>query len=127
MDKELLFKPRLAEEEVDLPGVGTIRLRALTRDEIMAAQEEHIDEDGEVDRAGLDNAILARSMVDPQMTEEETARWASVASAGEISLVVEAVMRVSAMDDASFPPRVQPNRRERRAGRGGKVRARTRA
>lgn len=127
MDKELLFKPRLAEEDLDLPGVGTIRLRALTRDEVLAAREEHTDEDGEVDRAALDNAILARSMVDPELTEDEVAQWAAAAPAGEVAHVVEAVMRVSAMDEAAFQPRVQANRRERRAAGRGKVRAPSRA
>jgi hypothetical protein len=127
VDKELLFKPRLHEEEVELPGVGVIRIRALTRDEVVGAREEHTDEDGQIDHAAVDNAILARSLVDPELTEDEVARWAAAAPAGEVTLVTEAVKRVSALDVAAFQPGVQPNRRERRAAGRGKVRTQTRS
>lgn len=88
MDKELLFKPRLAEEDVDVPGVGTVRVRALNRLEAMHVQ-------GAKTPAESDRRILALGLVDPTITEEEARRWQEASAAGEIEPVTTAIARLS--------------------------------
>ena len=68
MDKELLFKARLPEADVDIPGVGTVRVRGLSRVEAMLVQK--VD-----DPETRERRILAYGMVDPPLSEGEAGRW----------------------------------------------------
>lgn len=122
MDKELLFKPRLAEDEVELDGVGTVRIRALSREEVANAREDNLDQHGDVDLAGYEHALVAASMVDPALTVDEVRRWAAASPAGELVRVMEAIQQLSGLDEESSKSGVRRNRRERRAA----VRARSR-
>jgi hypothetical protein len=90
MDKELLFKPRLPEEDVDIPGVGTIRVRGLSRHEGIHVGAANGTEASE-------RRAIACGMVDPAMTEEEVGRWQRAAPAGELDPVSEAITRLSGM------------------------------
>ncbi len=58
MDKELLFKSRLPEDDVDVSGVGTVRVRGLNRIEAMHIQAA-------TDPAEADRRIIAQGLVDP--------------------------------------------------------------
>ena len=90
MDKELLFKPRLPEEDVDIPGVGTIRVRGLSRHEGVYVSAANGPEAAE-------RRALACGMVDPTMSEEEVGRWQRAAPAGELDPVAETITRLSGM------------------------------
>lgn len=115
MDKDLLFKPRLEEQELDLDGVGTVRIRALSRDEVATAREDNTDRKGTFDHAGYEYQLLAVSMIDPELTVDEVERWARAAPAGELTTVVEAIQRLSKLDEESSKSGVPANRQERRA------------
>lgn len=117
MDKELLLKPRLAEGEVELTGVGTVRFRVLTRDEVMHIREAHLDDDhpSGYDLLGLDNAMLAAAMVDPVLTEEEVEQWAAGSPAGEVTKVANAVQRLSGLTEEATKSDIPGNRQQRRA------------
>lgn len=94
MDKELLFKPRLPEADVDIPGVGTVRVRGLSRVEAMLVQKaQGVD--------ATERRILAYGMVDPEMTEVEVARWQKSSVAGEIEPVSRKIAELSGMLDNS--------------------------
>ncbi len=83
MDDDLkarLLKPRLPEAEVDVPGVGTVRVRALTQLEAMRVHQV----DGQ---EAMERRIIALGMVDPPMTEAEVGRWQKAATAGELTEV----------------------------------------
>lgn len=102
MDKELLFKPRLPEADVEIPGVGTVRVRGLTRDEVMVVRKstdmEHVDGPRALT---LERKMLAAAMVEPALTESEVGRWQKAAPAGELEPVVRMVQELSGMlDDA---------------------------
>lgn len=58
MDRDLLFKPRLPEDDVDVPGLGTVRVRALSRAEALHVQAA-------TDVAERDRRIIAQGLVDP--------------------------------------------------------------
>lgn len=99
MDKELLFKPRLPEADVDLPGVGTVRVRGLSQ------AEAHMVEQTKGTQA-RERKILALGMVDPELTEAEVGQWQKAAPAGEVTRAALKVAELSGMlegaDKAAF-------------------------
>lgn len=94
MDKELLFKSRLPEADVDIPGVMTVRVRGLNRAEAMMVQEANGTE-------ATERKILALGMVDPQLTEAEVGRWMKASIAGEIEPVSRKIAELSGMLDGA--------------------------
>lgn len=92
--KARLLAPRLTEDTVDIPGVGTVRVRCLTRFE--AALVGKIDT-GDV--AALERKILSMGVVDPPMTEAEIGLWQAGAPAGELDPVVQRIAELSGMTD----------------------------
>jgi len=98
VDKESLLKPRLGEATVDIPGVGTVRVRALTRGEVMVVRKATDTEQMDGPRAlVLERKLLAKAMVDPPLTEDEVGRWQEVSAAGELEPVVAAVQELSGL------------------------------
>lgn len=94
MDKELLFKPRLPVADVEVPGIGTVRVRGLNRAEAMAVQ-------GAKGTEATERKILALGMVDPELTESEVGQWMKAAPAGELQPVSEKIAELSGMLDGS--------------------------
>ncbi|HEX5120362.1 MAG TPA: hypothetical protein VFW65_34705 [Pseudonocardiaceae bacterium] len=92
MDKSLLTKARLAEEDVELPGVGTVRVRALSRAEAMKVT------DRELPVARMEQVLLSMAMVDPVMSEADVAEWQTAAPGGELEPVVEVIQRLSGLE-----------------------------
>lgn len=90
MDKELLFKPRLPEANVDVPGVGVVRVRGLSRIEALHVQAAKGPE-------ATERRILALGMVDPPLTEAEAGQWQRASAAGEIELVSTRIAQLSGM------------------------------
>lgn len=100
-NKEELFKKRLQEEEIEIPGVGTVRVRALSRSEAM--KFEGIKLEVEV----IERKMLAVALVDPVLTEDEIGQWQQASSAGEITTVLLAVLRLSGMETESLKQAVK--------------------
>jgi hypothetical protein len=102
VDKEALFKSRLNEEEVEVPGVGVVRVRGLSRVEVIsvrkATDSEHIDGPRTL---VIERKMLAAALVDPQLTEAEVKRWQEASAAGEMEPVIAAVQRLSGMEDGA--------------------------
>lgn len=97
-DKELLFKAALPEGEVDLPGKGTVRVRAMTRAEVMQVRSSVKSiEDAFRRGAELECKMLALAMVEPTLTEDEVRRWQDAALAGEMEPVVQKVQELSGL------------------------------
>lgn len=102
MDKELLFKARLTEEDVEVAGVGTVRVRGLSRVEVLHVRKA-------ADDAGLDGPrtltlerkMLALAMVDPELTEAEVGKWQAASGAGELNVVTDKVQELSGMKEDS--------------------------
>ena len=98
MDKELLFKPRVPEADVDIPGVGTVRVRGLTRAEVMMVTKATDTENVDGPRAMvLERKMLAMAMVDPPMTEAEVGRWQNASVVNELDPVSYKVQELSGM------------------------------
>lgn len=96
MDKDALFRPRVDEDDVEIPGVGTVRVRGLTRHEVLAAQQGRLG-----DTMAAERAMLALGMLDPKLTEDEVARWQRACPAGEMEPVTRKIQELSGMLDGS--------------------------
>lgn len=94
MDKDLLFKPRLPEDDVEIPGVGTVRVRGLSRIEAMHVQAAKGPE-------ATERRILALGLVDPKLTEAEAGRWQDASPAGELEPVTDRIAELSGMNPGS--------------------------
>lgn len=105
MDKELLFKPRLPEDEIPIPGVGTVRVRGLNRDESVSVAKIE-------DVALRDRHIIAIGMVDPRLSVSEVERWGKAATGGELEKVSRKIAELSGMLDDSAKEAVKNFRGE---------------
>jgi hypothetical protein len=94
VDKELLFKPRLPEADVDVPGVGTVRVRGLNRGEAMMVAEVK-------GTAAKERKILSLGLVDPPLTDAEVGMWQKASPAGELEPVSNRIAELSGMLDGS--------------------------
>jgi hypothetical protein len=100
MDKDQLLKPRLPEADVEIPGVGTVRVRGLSRDEVLVVRKATDDAYLDGPRAlTLERKLLAAAMLDPQLTEAEVGQWQKSAPAGELRPVVEKIQELSGMGE----------------------------
>jgi hypothetical protein len=91
MDKSALVRPRLSEEDVEIPGVGTVRVRALSRAEALKVT------DTEMPVARMEQLLLSMAMLDPVMSEQDVAEWQSAASAGELEPITKVIQRLSGL------------------------------
>lgn len=100
VDISKLLAARLPEKDVEIEGVGTIRVRGLTRGlAILVA-----DTDGTAKRERL---ILRHGLVDPVLTDEDVKAWMESAPAGEVDKVVTEIARLSGMLPESEKEAVQ--------------------
>lgn len=91
--KAKLLTPWLEEDDVELPGVGTVRVRALNRLEVMKVQRAN----GDI--AATERIIVASGMVNPAMTEAEVARWQKGRRGGEVGRVSDRIAELSGMTE----------------------------
>lgn len=93
-DKELLFKPRLAEAEVELPGIGTVRVRALSRQEALDVQKMN-------GVAAIERKMIAMALVEPKLTQAEVGQWQDASPAGELEPVTNKISELSGMTEGA--------------------------
>ena len=91
MDKAALFAPRLPQSDVEIPGVGTVTVRGLSRVEAMLVQKAEDPETRE-------RKILAFGMVDPQITEHEAGKWQQASAAAELEQVTTVIANLSGLN-----------------------------
>lgn len=108
MDKALLLARKASNtRKVPINGVGDVTVRGLTRAEVKQVNEDY-DEDQR------ENAIIAKALVDPEMTPGEVAEWLDLAPAGDSVAVMNAVAELSGMsegDATKSVPRVRGPRK----------------
>jgi hypothetical protein len=96
MDKDKLLSPRtgtpsgLPEDTVDVPGMGTVRVRGINRVEVLLLQKIE-------DMQTRERKMLAMAMLDPALAEHEAGQWQKVATAGEIEPVSTRIAQLSGM------------------------------
>lgn len=91
IDKGTLLARRSGKPgDVQIPGVGTVTVRGLSRKELMGIDHE----------AGVlvaERQTLALAMVDPRLSEDEVEVWQDNSPADEISPVMNEVNRLSGL------------------------------
>lgn len=98
MDKEFLFKPRLPEADVEIPGVGTVRVRGLSRVEVLSIQK--LGRDGS--NVGLiERHVVAMGMVDPALSVSDVERWQEASPGGEIDVVADRIRELSGIGEGA--------------------------
>jgi hypothetical protein len=93
MDKTALTKDRVSlnTEVVEIPGVGDITVRGLSRFEFLVAQKKYPD-----DVLQQERFILAAALVDPAgLTEDDITAWQKASGPMEINAVATVVNRLS--------------------------------
>lgn len=95
IDKDTFLKPLIPTEIVDLPGLGKIRVRGLSRAEAVALSGVKDD------AAKLEQKIILYGMAEPSLTVDEVARWYDAAPAGLIDIIVKAVERLSGLGEGA--------------------------
>lgn len=94
IDKELLLKSRLAEEDYDIPGVGTIRIRLLSWKE---CEEQQAWTNKGKPLADVYSRILHMALVDPVLTQDEARELLAGAPGGEIEELVSHIVKSSGL------------------------------
>lgn len=96
MDKALLTRGGagpvgLPQDDVDIPGVGTVRVRAMNRGELLHA--------GKLNEAkgqqAMEAYVLSSCLVDPEMSLDDVAAWQTSGAAMECQPVVAKINELS--------------------------------
>lgn len=95
MDKASLFQARLPEDSYEIPGVGTVRFRALTRGEALEVVGKELPYDE------MERRLLSMAMVDPKLTEDEVRQWQAASPAGELEPICSAIQALSGLEEAA--------------------------
>jgi hypothetical protein len=95
LDKEQLLKPRLPEAEVQLPGLGVVRVRGLSRAETVHMGKLAVD--GDLDAS--ETWLVACGMVDPALDEHEARDWRKAAPGDELTPVVDTILELSGLTE----------------------------
>jgi hypothetical protein len=91
VDKAALLARRLGEGKHEIPGVGSVRIRGLSRAEILGLQAL----DGGT--AVSDRRMVSLALVDPPLTEDEVRIWQENSTADEIEQLTVAIAELSGM------------------------------
>lgn len=94
MDESLkakLLARRLGQDDVPIPGVGTVTVRSLSRDEVLHIRAMT----GTL--AEQERWMLATCMVEPTLTEEEARQWMTGSNAGELEPVTDKIAKLSGL------------------------------
>lgn len=91
LTKEQLLAERFGVREYEIPGVGSIKLRSLTRGEALQIVGK------EMDKADAERYLLSRGLVEPKLTEDDVAVWQDSSPAGEIQEIAKLITELSGM------------------------------
>lgn len=116
VDKAKLLAPRattdsgMPEDDVEVPGIGTVRVRGLSRKEVLAVRKATDNDTAKIDGPRilvLERKMVAAAMLDPEMTEAEVAEWQDVSGAGEMEPVIEKIQKLSGLMEGAGKSGVQ--------------------
>lgn len=78
------------EAEVEVPGLGVVRVRGLSRAEVIYLQSAK-------GPAAVEQRTVALGLVEPTMTEDDVKQWQRVSVGGELNPVTERIGQLSGM------------------------------
>ena len=86
-----LLARRLPTKVLDVPGVGQITIRGMTRLETLAMGK------GDMDLAARERMMLVTAMVDPEIDNRDARAWQEASPAGELEAITNEIARLSGM------------------------------
>ncbi|MFI1195514.1 hypothetical protein ACH4T9_19965 [Micromonospora sp. NPDC020750] len=98
VDKSKLLSRRVAEDTVEIDGVGEVAVRAVTRYELLTAGKG-VNEEKVPDL--IERRMLVAGIVDPPLTMAEAEEWQKGASAGEVGKVLQRIRELSALTEGA--------------------------
>lgn len=99
LSKETLLKSGLPEETITVDGLGTVRVRSLSRAEFLRIRQA----DGE----GWEIGIVACGLVEPALSEEEVRDWHGRVAPRIFDDLAAEILRVSGLRKATADPAVE--------------------
>lgn len=93
ISKEVFLKGHLPEDTIEVPEIGTIRIRALSRAEALASTELVAGE--------REAQVLAWGLADPAITKEEAQQWRETTMPGVVNAVAYEILVLSGMTESS--------------------------
>lgn len=93
LDKAALLTRRLGEVEHEIPGFGTVRVRGMSREELLEWRS--------LDDVIGDRKVLAACLLDPVLTEDEVETWQKHSSPLEIQGVLNAIRDLSGLGEGA--------------------------
>jgi hypothetical protein len=91
--KEDLLKARFGVRDVDIPGLGSVKVRSLTRAETLEVAAMFKSDDASV---GEPEALaISYGLVEPKLTKSEARQWQKTAESDEVVIVTDAIMNAS--------------------------------
>ena len=93
--EQMLAKRTAVTEEVEIPGVGTVEVRGLTRAEVLEGQRIRKG------TAAIERYMMSKALVDPVMSEDDIAQLQQDAPAGEFEAVTNKIQELSKIDMAA--------------------------
>jgi hypothetical protein len=97
INKEALLAGRHVTRTVEIPGVGEVEVRGLTRGEAIELQEL-----GQKDMVEAEIRLISLAFVDPKLTEDEARQWYQSAPAGELLPISDAIQEMSGLKPAAL-------------------------
>lgn len=87
VDKATLLASRLGEDKHEIPGVGEVRIRGLSRAEVLELRN--------LDVAASDRRMVSLALVEPTLTESDVEAWQKSSRAYEIEGLTGAIANLS--------------------------------
>ncbi|MFR9804615.1 hypothetical protein ACL02T_20365 [Pseudonocardia sp. RS010] len=89
--KESLLASRMPTDEVEIPGVGTVRVRALSRSEALSIRS------GELPVLEFERTLLALAVVEPALSKDDVQAWQDACPATGLEPVIGSILTLSGM------------------------------
>ncbi|HEY5880110.1 MAG TPA: hypothetical protein VIU11_14465 [Nakamurella sp.] len=96
VDKAALLAGKAFElTAVPIPGLGVIMIRPLSRAEALAVYQK------DMPAAKMEQVLISKACVNPTFTPAEVGQWQASSAAGEMLILVNAILEVSGMEIGS--------------------------
>lgn len=93
VDKAALLGGRaFGVTSVPIPGMGVIKIRPLSRAEALEAYGKQMS------AIDMERVLVSKACVEPTFTPAEVGQWQASSAAGEMVIIVNAILELSGMD-----------------------------
>lgn len=99
---DALVTPALSEDDHEIDGKGTVRLRAMSREEMYELRKKATDrKTDQLDNAHYERLVVVACVVEPELDVSQALAWQKGSDAGELTGVVTAILKLSKLDDGA--------------------------